>query len=121
MNVFSVTDKYKTCIVDKPGFIIPIILIHNAISTFLYTGWLFTSKFVLCVYILLTEVLLLHWITNEKKCVITQYENLVCGFNPETRYDPITRSLPDKETAFVVLNAFIILFSFIALVKIVTI
>jgi hypothetical protein len=83
----DITYTYKKCIYKNGYKILPAILLHRLITIFMYFGWLFNNKIVLAVYILMLLTIIIHWFTNDWKCLITQYENYICDYPLNRKYD----------------------------------
>jgi hypothetical protein len=116
----DVTGKYKKCI-QKYYSIIPIILFHRILTIFMFTGWLFKNPVVLVLYLIVGVLLMLHWYTNDNKCFITQIENRLCEFPPNTPYNPIYYYLSNLEPALIdlILLLIISLFSTISFIRLI--
>lgn len=84
--MLDINTKYKKCIQKEPKVIFSICL-HRLISVFMYFGWIFNSKIVLLIYIFTILCLFIHWVSNDWKCILTQYENKKCGFDKNQNYD----------------------------------
>ena len=48
---------------------------------FLFFGWLFFNKKLLLVYLIVQLCLILHWITNDWKCKLSQFVNKICNYD----------------------------------------
>ena len=101
--IIDLLTKYKKCIKDKPK-IIPEIFLHRLIGTFVYVGWIFDNKMVLAFYLIFEVIILIHWLTNHWKCCLTEYENKVCGFDKNVKYDYVFRIMDNKTALFVALG-----------------
>jgi hypothetical protein len=110
--------KYKCCIKNHPK-IVPELIIHRLASLFIYTGWIFNNKIVLIFYLIFIIGIVIHWITNNNICFLTEYENKVCNFPKNTRYDYIYRIFnPSTATIITILfNIFILITVFWKLIK----
>ena len=95
LSVIDARTKYKKCIKEHPR-IIPELLLHRLIGTFIYLGWIFNNKIVLIFYLLFELGILLHWCTNHFKCCLTENENKICKFDKKERYDYVFRMFSDK-------------------------
>lgn len=62
---------------------------HHVLALFLYIGWLSNSVNVLLFYCFFLVLIVLHWITNDQKCVLTQIVNYYCGFPDEEGFHDI--------------------------------
>lgn len=103
--ILSIVDsftKYKQCIKDHPK-IIPEMILHRFVGTFIYVGWIFDNKIVLIFYLIFEVCIMLHWILNNWQCCLTQYENKVCGFDKNVKYDYIFQVLSNKTAVVVAL------------------
>ena len=100
LSIIDSRTKYKQCIKDNPK-IIPEMIFHRLIGTFIYFGWIFDNKIVLSFYLILETCILIHWITNRWKCCLTEYENKVCGFDDSEKYDYVFKIFTNK-TAIVI-------------------
>ena len=100
LSVIDINNKYKNCVESVEIYkIIPTILAHRFISVFVYFGWLFDNKVILISYVAFLILLLLHWVTNDWKCIITEYENEICNFPDDTVYDPTFNILGNSDFA----------------------
>jgi hypothetical protein len=54
----------------------------------LHIGWISSSKIILEFYAFTIFLIVLHWFTNDQKCILTQIVNYYCGFpDGETFHD----------------------------------
>lgn len=90
LSIIDCITKYRKCVISQPK-IIPEILLHRLINVFVYFAWLFNNKIILIFYILFAIGLVIHWYTNNWQCILTTYENKVCKFDKDSRYDYIFR------------------------------
>jgi hypothetical protein len=83
LNVYKNT-KTINCFTNQSFInkiiILLITLIHIVVVLFLFCGWLFFNKKILLVYLVFQLCLMLHWITNEWKCKLSQIVNNICKF-----------------------------------------
>ena len=100
LSFIDILTKYKKCVKDQPK-IIPEIFLHRAISVFFYFGWIFNNKVILIFYLIGAFIILIHWFTNKFECVLTQYENKICNFRDDTRYDYIFRIFNYKTSVII--------------------
>lgn len=56
-----------------------IIMGHHIIGTIANFGWLSTSKIFLSLFICINIIIIIHWFTNNNKCLATEYLNQLCG------------------------------------------
>lgn len=64
-----------------------IIIGHHIIGTIANFGWLATSKIILILFIITNMSIIIHWVSNQNKCLATQYLNKLCG-KPEDHLFP---------------------------------
>jgi len=76
--------NYETsqCINHNPkaGYLL---IIHHITSCFLLYGWLFSSKFLLLIHILVVVLTIIYWKSNGDRCDMTLYVNEICEWPPE--------------------------------------
>jgi hypothetical protein len=85
---------------------------HHFLAVFLYIGWISNSKFVLFFYCLFVTAVVLHWITNEQKCVLTQIINYYCNLPDEEVFYDIFYFIGMKKQPW--FNTFIYMYIFFA-------
>lgn len=56
-----------------------LIFIHHILSFYIHFGWIDNNKPI--VYILILIIGILHWMTNNYKCIYTQSINKLCGID----------------------------------------
>lgn len=95
--IVDLTTKYKHC-ASQVGLIVSI---HRLVWVFSYLGWIFNSKFVLWGYLVFNIILAIHWATNGWNCTLTEQENKLCNFKPNTRFDYFYMFLGDKKASVV--------------------
>jgi hypothetical protein len=112
LSIIDILTKYKNCVSCKPS-IIPEILLHRFINVFMYTGWIFDNKVILVFYLITLLLLIIHWMLNNGKCILTKYENIVCNFPEDSRYDYIFRIFDDKTASIITIILKTIIFSIV--------
>jgi hypothetical protein len=85
---------------------------HHFLAAFLYIGWISNSKFILIFYCLFVIVIVLHWITNEQKCILTQIINYYCKFPDEEVFHDIFYFIGMKKQTW--FNTFIYAYIFVS-------
>ena len=85
LNLYRNT-KTNSCFINQRSLthklIIRLItLIHIGIVVFSIFGWLFFNKKLLLVYLIVQLCLILHWITNDWKCKLSQFVNKICNYD----------------------------------------
>lgn len=112
LSIIDILTKYRNCVACTPS-IIPEIILHRLINVFMYFGWIFDNKVVLIFYVIVLLLLITHWISNNWKCILTKYENTVCGFADDERYDYIYRVFDEKTASILTIILKTIIFSFV--------
>jgi hypothetical protein len=64
-------------------------LTHHIYNIFLQFGWLSNDLVILCVYVVINILTMLHWITNENYCISTEIINSMCGFSRDKYFRDI--------------------------------
>ena len=64
-----------------------IIISHHILATLSNFGWLFNSKIILILFCVTNISIIIHWMSNDNKCLATQKLNKLCGF-PNDHYFP---------------------------------
>ena len=85
------TDIMKDCLNKKTTYssIIIITLLHHILQIFANFGWLFNNKIILTIYVLAPFIVIIHWLTNDGKCVLTQLYNKQCSLPDERKFNDI--------------------------------
>ena len=76
MDIATSNGIYKKCI-HSPIFHIDLFF-HHLINIFSQFGWLSSNIYVLYVYLTVPIVVLIHWKTNQNRCVLTERTNKMC-------------------------------------------
>jgi hypothetical protein len=104
----------------KPIGLYLFLFFHHVVATFLYIGWIAASKTILLIYVFLVWVIVVHWITNDQKCILTQIVNYYCGSPDDEGFHDIFYVIGMKQQSW--FNAFIysylLLTSFYSLYKV---
>ena len=66
-----------------------VLLIHHIINIFAQFGWMCDNKYILYVYLFTPLIVLLHWKTNDNKCVLTHYVNENCDIDQKVYFRDI--------------------------------
>ena len=85
-------DDANQCILKNTKNKISIILItllHQVISVFATFGWIFKSKYILKIYVLVNIIIFLHWRTNKDRCAISQQYNKLCNYKDCKKFNDI--------------------------------
>lgn len=54
---------------------------HHLLANLLYFGFLFEKKELLIGYLILILLTVIHWQTNNEKCILTEVLNIICEIN----------------------------------------
>ena len=65
----------------KKIYIYTVLILHHLVFSLLYFGWLFNNKTLLIIFLFSPVVIMLHWLTNNWKCKLSQMINNVCKFD----------------------------------------
>lgn len=60
--------------------------LHHLLAVILYFGWLSPSRIFLGFYILLVIGIIVHWMTNDQKCILTEIINRYCDYDDNERF-----------------------------------
>jgi hypothetical protein len=90
------------------------LFIHHLIAIFLYFGWLFSSPYILGWYIIFVLGVMLHWITNKQKCILTQVLNRVCEYSDAEPFHDIWYFLGLKSKPYT--NLLLVCYLFIGII-----
>ena len=90
---------------------------HHFLAVFLYIGWISNSKFILIFYCLFVSIIILHWITNEQKCILTQVINYYCNLPDEEGFHDVFYFIGMKQqkwfNSFIYIYLITVFFNFI--------
>lgn len=103
LTIVDINIRYKECIKKDMWKIVPTMLLHRIIMIFIYFGWLFNDKRILKFYLIFFGVIVIHWLTNNFRCFLTQYEQKVCDF-PKDQYYDYFYQIFEKHTATIIAN-----------------
>ena len=67
-----------------------ILLIHHIIVIYVHFGWLSNNKYILYFYLITFIFLIIHWKTNNNKCILTNIINDECGLEKEVVFRDLT-------------------------------
>ncbi len=74
---------------SEPLWLIGFLYLHHLLAIFLYIGWLSSSNTILTLYIFTVLIIILHWFTNNQKCVLTQVINYFCSYDDSEGFHDI--------------------------------
>jgi hypothetical protein len=84
----DISTDYKECY-KKNANVYIILFFHTLLCIFSYIGCFYNNKTILKIYLLCYIILPIHWLTNNNRCVITEYVNKICGFDINRNSDRI--------------------------------
>lgn len=84
--IFDICFEYKKCYADHPKIGI-VLLIHALIWSYSYLGWIYCDKRMNQIYLLFLLCMIIHWVTNNNRCVVTESTNCICDFDIKRRYE----------------------------------
>jgi|688.fasta_scaffold17692_2 hypothetical protein len=95
-------------------------LIHHIYNVFLQFGWLSNDIIILHIYLAINILTILHWITNNDLCILTEGVNSMCGFSKNKYFRDIWYFTGIKKFKYYILSRYIYIFitSMIAIYKI---
>ena len=62
------------------------LIVHHIINIFAQFGWLSNNKYILYAYLPSPLIVILHWQTNNNKCIMTEYVNDQCNIEKGTYF-----------------------------------
>jgi hypothetical protein len=74
-----------------------ILYFHHFINIFANFGWLSNDRIILITYLLAPIIVLIHWNTNNNKCILTQMHNEICHQHEDKAFDDIFNLLQIKK------------------------
>ena len=77
--IFFIIDIRTFSYCNKKAY--PILLVHHIINIFAQFGFLCNDKTLLTIYAVAPILTMLHWKTNNNKCILTQVVNEICGYD----------------------------------------
>ena len=66
-----------------------VLFFHHFINIFANFGWLSNNKAILIFYLLTPIIVLIHWTTNNNKCMLTQLHNKLCNRNDSKEFNDL--------------------------------
>ena len=66
-----------------------ILYFHHFVNIFANFGWLSNNKYILYTYLLSPIIVLIHWQTNNNKCILSQLHNRLCNQHEDKVFDDI--------------------------------
>ena len=51
---------------------------HHSLNIFANFGWLSNNKYILLIYLFAPIITIIHWLTNNNKCFLTEMHNSIC-------------------------------------------
>jgi hypothetical protein len=87
----DVSTDYNECYKTCPN-VYMILFLHSIIWIFTYIGCFYKNKKILILYLSLFIILPIHWLSNNNRCILTEYVNKLCGFDINRKYDRLLQS-----------------------------
>ena len=81
----DISITYKNCSV-KPS-VTGLLFLHSFIWVYTYLGCLYRDKKLLMIYLITIFMIVLHWMSNDNRCILTTKVNMECNLNKDTKYD----------------------------------
>ena len=67
-----------------------LLFIHHLMFVYIYLGgFLFNPLY----HLIFVSSVLIHWITNDNKCYLTQITNRYCGYDEDKRFEDVIQKL----------------------------
>ena len=65
-----------------------LLFVHHLMSAYIYLGgFLFNPLY----HLIFISIVLIHWITNNNKCYLTQITNRYCGYEEDRKFEDVIR------------------------------
>jgi hypothetical protein len=64
-----------------------VLYINHFLNIFANFGWISNNKIVLCIYLLSPIIIIIHWKTNDNKCILSQIHNKFCRRDDDKMFD----------------------------------
>lgn len=74
-----------------------ILYIHHFVNIFANFGWLSNNRLILMIYLLAPIIVIIHWKTNNGKCILTQLHNKACNRHEDKVFDDVFNLLEMKQ------------------------
>lgn len=103
-------------------FIYIYLYMHHLLASILYFGFLFRSKEYLMMYLILLLVTMIHWQTNNERCVLTEVLNYICKNDREQSFRDIFYWLGIKESKYgnMIIYIYLAIFMFITIIRLIS-
>jgi|TARA_R110001592_G_scaffold136665_1_gene353928 hypothetical protein len=63
-----------------------LLFVHHLISAYIYVGgFLFNPLY----HLIFVSIVLIHWVTNNNKCFVTQITNEYCGYKEDKKFKDV--------------------------------
>ena len=117
IDILTMKGHYMNC--RKTVKTNSVLLIHHVINIFAQFGWISNNKYILYAYLFAPLIVLMHWKTNDNKCVLTQYVNGNCNIDQKVYFRDIWWFLGFKKLKNydVIHKTYLITVWFVALIK----
>jgi hypothetical protein len=85
-------DRLTTTCITKKGEVL--LILHHIMSVYLLIGgFIFNPKY----HLLSLIIIMIHWLINKNKCLITDWTNHYCGYDNEKPFQDIITKLKLRE------------------------
>lgn len=82
LDISTAPKRYYSKCINKTKFHLKLLL-HHTIVMFIFFGWLSNNKYLLIIYVFIPFILIIHWKTNNNRCVMTEDVNNMCGLDKD--------------------------------------
>ena len=59
-----------------------LIFAHHILAVLSNFGWLSNNRAILLLFVIINAIIIIHWLTNKNKCMVTTRLNKICGKSP---------------------------------------
>jgi hypothetical protein len=95
------------------------LLLHHISNVFTQFGWLSNNKTILTLYLIIPPLIIVHWNSNNNRCILTEYTNKNCNIDQDSSFRDLwfTMGIKGKKYTKQFLRTYLIIVWFIALYK----
>lgn len=91
--LYDLSDSIYPCIQglskERKMICLTILFLHHFLSAFVTFGFMYNDKRKLVLILAINAAFVLHWKTNDGKCVLTNYVNSECQFDKDQLFNDI--------------------------------
>lgn len=99
IDILTSPEEYYNKCINNPIFHTKL-MIHHIMVIFIFFGWLSNNKYILSVYVFIPLIILIHWKTNNNRCVLTETVNNMCGLDKDEYIRDFIYLLGIKKTKY---------------------